>query len=78
MANLNEKVTENVAGRYYVDSQCIGCNLCCDMAPANFLYEEAGGYAYVGKQPANEEEEDQCSEAMTSCPVEAIGDDGDD
>ena len=29
------------------------------------------------KQPENEEELEQCYEAMENCPVEAIGDDGD-
>ncbi len=28
------------------------------------------------KQPENKEEEAQCQDAMESCPVEAIGDDG--
>ena len=29
------------------------------------------------KQPENDEELAQCYEAMENCPVEAIGDDGD-
>ena len=75
MANRNDKVPENIQGRYYVDTQCIDCNLCRDIAQANFAHQEEAGYAYVSKQPANEEEQ-QCKEAMGSCPVEAIGDDG--
>ncbi len=77
MANPEDKVPESSEGRYYVDTQCIDCNLCREVAPNNFFHQEEGGYAYVGKQPDSEEEEDQCSEAMDSCPVEAIGDDGD-
>lgn len=76
MANCDDKVPENVEGRYYVDTQCIGCNLCCDVAGNIFSYEESGGYAYVAHQPSNEEEEEQSHEAMKACPVEAIGDDG--
>ena len=40
------------------------------------LSSEEGGYAFVAKQPANEEEEQLCQEAVENCPVEAIGDDG--
>jgi ferredoxin len=31
----------------------------------------------VTKQPTNEEELAQCTEALEGCPVEAIGNDGD-
>lgn len=76
MANRDDKVNENVDGRYYVDTQCIDCNLCINTAPANFVHNEEAGYSYVNKQPANDDEEDQCKEAMEACPVEAIGNDG--
>lgn len=76
MANREDRVPENIDGRYYVDSQCIDCNLCRDMAPNNFAHQEDAGYTFVNKQPDNDEEETQCSESKSSCPVEAIGDDG--
>lgn len=76
MANRDDRVPENVDGRYYVDSQCIDCNLCRDIAPSNFAHQEEAGYTFVSKQPENDEEETQCSESKDSCPVEAIGDDG--
>ena len=76
MSDPKDKVFENVVGRYYVDSQCIDCDVCRVTAPANFEREEAKGYSYVFRQPENAEEEAQCQEAMDSCPVEAIGDDG--
>jgi len=44
--------------------------------PANFTREEDEGYSFVYKQPENDEEIEQCKEAMEGCPVEAIGDDG--
>ena len=37
--------------------------------------DEDAGYSFVIKQPTNEEEEEQCREALEECPVEAIGDD---
>ena len=76
MAELEEKYEDNVAGKYFVDEQCIDCDLCREIAPQNFKRNEDGGYSYVYKQPENEEEEECCKEAMENCPVEAIGDFG--
>lgn len=78
MADPSDKVELNVAGKYYVDSSCIDCDVCRTTAPNNFQANEDEGYSYVYKQPENDEEEAQCQEAMESCPVEAIGDDGED
>jgi ferredoxin len=78
LADPKDKVSENVAGRYYVDAQCIDCDVCRVTAPANFQRDEAKGYSFVFRQPGNTEEEAQCQEAMDSCPVEAIGEDGGD
>ena len=76
MADSSNKYAENVAGRYYVDDQCIDCDLCRETAPANFARSEEGGHSYVCKQPENPEEEALSKEAMEGCPVEAIGNDG--
>ena len=76
MADPGDKVSESAPGRYYVDTQCIDCDVCRVTAPANFQREEAKGYSYVFRQPASPDEEASCQEAMDSCPVEAIGDDG--
>ncbi len=76
MADPTDKVESNVPGPYYVDSQCIDCDLCRQTAPANFDRNEEEGYSYVYKQPENDEERAQCEEAMEECPVEAIGNDG--
>ena len=76
MADREDKNRENVAGKFYVDSQCIDCDLCRETAPNNFTRSDDEGYSYVYKQPENDEEKAQCREAMEGCPVEAIGDDG--
>lgn len=75
MANKTDKVAENVPGKFYVDSQCIDCDLCRTTAPANFVQSD-NGYSYVTKQPENDEETKLCQEALEECPVEAIGSDG--
>ena len=78
MADPNDKVIGNAPGKWYVDSSCIDCDVCRETAPNNFAANEDEGFSYVLKQPENDEETEQCEEAMEGCPVEAIGDDGDD
>ena len=75
MANKDDKVGTNVPGKWYVDTSCIDCDVCRTTAPNNFKANEDEGYSYVYKQPEGDEEA-QCQEAKASCPVEAIGDDG--
>lgn len=77
MAVITNKYPDNVPGKFYVDDQCIDCDLCRETAPDNFTRNEDGGYSYVYKQPISPEEETLCREAMEGCPVEAIGNDGD-
>lgn len=76
MADLENKYEDNILGGYYVDNQCIDCDLCRETAPENFKRNDDGGYSFVFFQPISEDQESQCTEAMEGCPVEAIGNDG--
>jgi len=76
MADVANKYPENVAGQFYVDNQCIDCDLCRETAPDNFKRNDDGGYSFVYKQPGSPEEAARCKEAKEGCPVEAIGDNG--
>jgi ferredoxin len=76
MANVADKVKENAAGMFYVDSQCIDCDLCRETAPNFFKRNDDGGYSFVYNQPTTDEDKAQCMEALQGCPVEAIGSDG--
>ncbi|MBU8870158.1 MAG: ferredoxin [Gemmatimonadales bacterium] len=76
MADNTDKVDSNVGGPFYVDNNCIDCDLCRQSAPDNFDRNEDDGYSFVSKQPANDDEEQACRDAIDECPVEAIGDDG--
>jgi ferredoxin len=76
MADPNDRVPENVGGVYYVDTNCIDCDVCRDTAPANFTRADTAGYSFVFKQPETEDERALCEEALLACPVEAIGNDG--
>ena len=76
MADKTQKVEGNVPGAFFVDRECIDCDLCREVAPDNFERNEDEGFSFVYKQPENDEERALCEEAKESCPVEAIGDDG--
>jgi len=76
MAALRDKLADNTPGKFYVDSQCIDCDVCRDTSPANFRRNDENGYSYVYKQPNSADERARCQEAFNACPVEAIGDDG--
>ena len=78
MADKNEMWPENVTGKFFVDEQCIDCDLCRETAPDYFTRNDDGGYSYVYSQPDADDEDalDLCLEALEGCPVEAIGDNG--
>jgi len=76
MADAANKYAQNASGAYYVDDQCIDCDLCRETAPANFKRDDDGGHSFVFKQPENDDERNLCEEALAGCPVEAIGRDG--
>lgn len=74
MAQVEDKWPENITGRFFVDEQCIDCDLCRELAPSYFRRNDDKQYSYVYSQPESEEGVDECQEALESCPVEAIGD----
>jgi ferredoxin len=72
------KIPQNVDGEFYVDTHCINCSLCPEIAPDIFATNHDGGYEYVKKQPQNATELKLVAEAMGLCPSNAIKDDGKD
>jgi hypothetical protein len=50
MANPKLRVSENVTGDFFVDSTCIDCDTCRQIAP--LIYGEASASAFVRRQPA--------------------------
>ena len=76
MADTANRYPENIAGAYYVDNQCIDCDLCRETAPNSFKRNDDGGYSFVYNQPTTPEEQKLAKEAMEGCPVEAIGSNG--
>ena len=76
MAEIKDRLKDNVRGKSYVDRECIDCDVCRDTAPKNFTRNDDNGYSFVYHQPETKDELELCEEAMNACPVEAIGDDG--
>ena len=68
---------KNIPGKYYTDSDCSDCDLCRETAPDNFTRDDDHGISYVYKQPTTTEEIALCEESREGCPMEAIGNDGD-
>jgi ferredoxin len=75
MADKNAKANQSVAGKYYVDTNCISCGQCVDIA-GDFFAENQDGGMYVKAQPSSKEAIAVCEQALTNCPVDAIGNDG--
>ena len=78
MPNLNERLPQNVAGRYYIDSTCVDCDLCRTTAPDFFRRNDEIGFSVVYRQPVTPEERSAAEDARQGCPTESIGDDGGD
>src|SRR4051795_2852647 len=76
MANPKKRVPENVPGDFFVDSTCINCDACRQIAPATF--GEAADTSFVKNQPAAGSDRRQALQALLACPTGAIGCLGDD
>jgi ferredoxin len=76
MAEKTDRLTQNAAGNYYVDSTCVDCDLCRNTAPDFFRRDEETGFSYVYRQPGTPVEIALAEEAKQGCPTESIGNDG--
>ncbi len=76
MAEKSERLSENVPGRYYVDSTCIDCDQCRATSPDFFRRNDEIGFSIVCRQPVTPEETKLAEEARLGCPTESIGNDG--
>lgn len=74
MADLLDRLPQNVPGRFYIDSNCVDCGMCPELVPAVFRRHDEIGQTFVHRQPESSEEVELCREAASECPVEAIGD----
>jgi glyoxylase-like metal-dependent hydrolase (beta-lactamase superfamily II)/ferredoxin len=71
MANLSKRLETNVDGNFFVDSTCIDCDTCRQLAPSTFI--EDGNYSTVYRQPESAEQTFSAYQALLACPVGSIG-----
>lgn len=71
MANLNKRVPEDARGDFFVDSTCIDCDTCRQIAPE--VFGEAADTAFVHAQPKTIEQRRRALRALVSCPTGSIG-----
>lgn len=71
MANLKKRLSTNVDGDFFVDSTCIDCDTCRQLAPETFA--DSGDFSYVYAQPQSPETLRKATQAMLACPTGSIG-----
>jgi glyoxylase-like metal-dependent hydrolase (beta-lactamase superfamily II) len=71
MASVALRLPENVPGDFFVDSTCIDCDACRQIAPATFA--EDGDSSIVHHQPETDEETKRAMMALVACPTGSIG-----
>src|SRR3954462_10266341 len=71
MALMERRLPENVEGDFFVDSSCIDCDACRQIAPATF--RDHGGKTSVYRQPATADDAKRALMALVACPTASIG-----
>ena len=73
MADSTRRLPSNAPGPFYVDEECIDCDMCRAIAPGIFGLDEELGKSRVQTQPSSPEEFAVADEALSNCPADAIG-----
>lgn len=71
MANPKKRLAENVAGDFFVDSTCIDCDTCRQLAPS--VFAEGNEFAFVQQQPVDAASRRRALHALVCCPTGSIG-----
>jgi glyoxylase-like metal-dependent hydrolase (beta-lactamase superfamily II) len=71
MASLALRLPENIPGDFFVDSTCIDCDACRQIAPGTFA--EANDASIVYHQPTTEAQTQRAMMALVACPTGSIG-----
>lgn len=72
MASVTLRVPANAAGDFFVDSTCIDCDACRQIAPE--VFHDVGGQSAVLRQPQSDAELLRAQMALLACPTSSIGD----
>jgi glyoxylase-like metal-dependent hydrolase (beta-lactamase superfamily II)/ferredoxin len=73
MARRADAIAENAEGELFVDSSCIDCDLCRQIAPAVFARTDRRGQSYVARQPDGDAGRHRALMALVTCPTSSIG-----
>lgn len=73
MARGSERIAENVDGDFFVDSSCIDCDLCRQLAPLTFARTDRRAQSFVVRQPRGDRETHRALMALVTCPTSSIG-----
>jgi glyoxylase-like metal-dependent hydrolase (beta-lactamase superfamily II)/ferredoxin len=71
MANVHQRLPENIPGDFYVDASCIDCDTCSQLAPT--IFRDHGAQCSVYHQPQTEAETRLALMALVACPTGSIG-----
>lgn len=71
MANPKLRLKENAAGEFFVDSTCIDCDTCRQIAPE--IFRDHGDQSSVFHQPETKTEIFRANMAVVACPTGSIG-----
>jgi glyoxylase-like metal-dependent hydrolase (beta-lactamase superfamily II)/ferredoxin len=71
MANLQQRLLQNVSGDFFVDATCIDCDTCSQLAPS--VFRDHGEQCSVYHQPETDAEERLALMALVACPTGSIG-----
>jgi glyoxylase-like metal-dependent hydrolase (beta-lactamase superfamily II)/ferredoxin len=71
MALPELRLPGNVPGDFFVDSTCIDCDLCRQIAPDTFA--SLGEQSVVYRQPETQQEQFEALKALVTCPTASIG-----
>jgi len=71
MADRSAAVPENVPGPFFVDTRCINCDACRQLAPR--VFGETEEFSFVKRQPAKDADRRAALRALLACPTGAIG-----
>ncbi len=73
MARASDRIAENVDGDFFVDSSCIDCDLCRQLAPLTFDRTDRRAQSFVARQPRSDAEQHRALMALVTCPTSSIG-----
>jgi glyoxylase-like metal-dependent hydrolase (beta-lactamase superfamily II)/ferredoxin len=73
VARIADRLHENAPGDYFVDSSCIDCDTCRQIAPEIYGRFDAVGQTIVFRQPTTAEERRRAAMGLVACPTASIG-----